>query len=220
MNDRFERQRQLIPQDRLRDLMGTVIGVGAIGRHVALQLAAMGTRRIQLIDFDHVDLTNVTSQGYWHGDIGEPKVAATRKAIEAIDPTILVDACADRLRPKQSVGDVVFCAVDSISARASIWRAVSHRCRFWADGRMLGETIRVLCAANQSGREHYGSTLFPQSEAQTGHCTSRGTIYAASIAAGLMAHQFTRWLRELPLDVDTTLDLLAADWAPSPVPQQ
>ena len=30
-----------------------------------------------------------------------------------------------------------------------------------------------------------------------------------------MAHQFTRWLRELPLDVDTTLDLLAADSASS-----
>ncbi len=76
---------------------------------------------------------------------------------------------------------------------------------------MLGETIRVLCAADQAGREHYGSTLFAQSEAQAGQCTSRSTIYAASIAAGLVCHQFTRWLRELPLDVDTTLDLLAGD---------
>jgi sulfur carrier protein ThiS adenylyltransferase len=84
---------------------------------------------------------------------------------------------------------------------------------------MLGETIRVLCASESSGREYYGSTLFPQSEAQAGHCTSRSTIYAASIAAGLMVHQFTRWLRELPLDVDTTLDLLAGDWAPSPMPR-
>jgi sulfur carrier protein ThiS adenylyltransferase len=84
---------------------------------------------------------------------------------------------------------------------------------------MLGETIRVLCAADLVGHEHYGSTLFPQSEAQSGHCTSRSTIYVASIAAGLMVHQFTRWLRELPLDVDTTLDLLAGDWAPSLVPR-
>jgi sulfur carrier protein ThiS adenylyltransferase len=180
-----------------------------------LQLAAIGTPRLQLIDFDRVELTNITNQGYGQLDLGQLKVTAACKAIEAIDPTILVDACADRFRPKQSVGDVVFCAVDSISARASIWRTVSHRCRFWVDGRMLGETIRVLCAANQSGREHYGSTLFPQSEAQTGHCTSRSTIYAASIGAGLMVHQFTRWIRGLPLDVDTTLDLLAGDWAPS-----
>jgi hypothetical protein len=219
MNDRFERQQDLVPQDRLAGLTASVIGVGAIGRQVALQLAAIGTPRMHLIDFDRVEASNVTSQGYCQEDIGELKVAATRKAIEAIDPTILVDTCADRFRPKQSVGNAVFCAVDSISARASIWRALSHRCRFWVDGRMLGETIRVLCTADLAGHEYYGSTLFPQSEAQPGHCTSRSTIYAATIAAGLMVHQFTRWLRELPLDVDTTLDLLAGDWAPSLVPR-
>jgi molybdopterin-synthase adenylyltransferase len=217
MQERFERQQELVPQGRLAGLRATVIGVGAIGRQVALQLAAMGIERLQLIDFDRVELTNITTQGYGQCDLGQLKVTAACKAIEAIDPTILVDACADRFRPKQSVGDVVFCAVDNISARASIWRAVSRRCRFWVDGRMLGETIRVLCASDGAGREHYGSTLFPQSEAQAGHCTSRSTIYAASIGAGLMIHQFTRWLRDLPLDVDTTLDLLAGEWAPSSV---
>jgi sulfur carrier protein ThiS adenylyltransferase len=215
MNDRFERQRDLVPQDRLAVLTATVIGVGAIGRQVALQLAAIGTPRMQLIDFDRVEASNVTSQGYWQGDIGDVKVAATRNAIHAIDPTIVVDTCADRFRPKQSVADVLFCAVDSISARASIWRAVEHRCRFWADGRMLGETIRVLSAAEMAGRQHYATTLFSQAEAQTGQCTSRSTIYAASIAAGLMLHQFSRWLRALPLDCDTTVDLLAGEWTAS-----
>ena len=36
--------------------------------------------------------------------------------------------------------------------------------------------------------------------------------YASSIAAGLMLHQFSRWLRNLPVDVDTTMNLLAAEW--------
>jgi molybdopterin-synthase adenylyltransferase len=216
MNDRFERQRHLVPQDRLVALTAAVIGVGAIGRQVALQLAAIGARRIQLVDFDKVEATNITSQGYWQGDLDQLKVAATRTAIAAIDPTITVDICADRLRPKHPVADVLFCAVDSISARASIWRCVESRCRFWADGRMLGETIRVLSAADEAARRHYATTLFPQSEAQAGQCASRSTIYAASIAAGLMVHQFSRWLRDLPLDPDTTLDLLAGDLALSP----
>jgi sulfur carrier protein ThiS adenylyltransferase len=193
-------------------LSATVIGVGAIGRQVALQLAAMGTPRIQLVDFDRVEASNVTSQGYCQGDIGELKVVATGKAIYAIDPTIVVDICADRFRPKQSVADVLFCAVDSISARASIWRAVEHRCRFWADGRMLGETIRPLSAADARGRRHYATTLFSQSEAQAGQCTSRSTIYAACIAAGILLNQFTRWLRALPLDIDTAVNLLAGEW--------
>ena len=76
---------------------------------------------------------------------------------------------------------------------------------------MLGEVIRVLAAADGATRQHYSRTLFAQGEAQAGSCTSRSTIYAASIAAGLMVHQFTRWLRDLPLERDTMLNLLSAE---------
>ena len=61
--DRFVRQGDLVPRSRLQDVLVTVIGVGAIGRQVALQLAAMGATRLQLIDFDLVEATNVTTQG-------------------------------------------------------------------------------------------------------------------------------------------------------------
>lgn len=78
---------------------------------------------------------------------------------------------------------------------------------------MLGEVIRVLTVNDIAERERYASTLFAQSEAQRGSCTSRSTIYAASIAAGLMVHQFTRWLRGLATDRDVALNLLAGEWA-------
>jgi len=76
---------------------------------------------------------------------------------------------------------------------------------------MLGETIRVLTATDAVGHEEYSATLFPQSEAQPGRCTAHGTIYTANIAAGLMLHQFTRWLRDIPIDLDTTFNLLASE---------
>ena len=82
-----------------------------------------------------------------------------------------------------------------------------------ADGRMLGEVLRVLIVAEEQGRADYPATLFPQSQAQTGRCTARSTIYAANIAAGLMLHQFTRWLRGLGTDADTCLNLLAGEWS-------
>ena len=209
--DRFIRQRELVPADRLAVITTTIIGVGAIGRQVALGLAAIGARRIQLVDFDHVDASNLTTQGYLAADIGEPKVLATAAAIGQLDPSIDVVTVQDRYRSRQEIGDAVFCCVDSISARSAIWRSAGNRCRFWTDGRMLGEVIRVLIAADAAGRAHYEQTLFPQREAQNGRCTSRSTIYAAGIAAGLILHQFTRWLRVLPLDRDTTLNLLAGE---------
>jgi len=178
---------------------------------VALQLAALGVRQLQLIDFDCVELTNVTSQGYWQTDIGLAKVTATQEAIARIDPDIVVESVCDRYRPRMPLASVVFCCVDSIETRAAIWRTVQHRCQFWTDGRMLGEVIRVVAAADPASRDYYRTTLFTAAEAQQGSCTARSTIYAASIAAGLMVHQFTRWLRQLPIDRDTSVNLLAGE---------
>jgi molybdopterin-synthase adenylyltransferase len=211
--DRFERQRDLVPLDRLAGRRATVIGVGAIGRQVALQLAAIGVPQLQLVDFDQVESTNVTTQGYLTTDIGRSKVSATAAAIHALDPKIVVELFNDRFRPKTPHGEAVFCCVDSISAREAIWRSVGRDCVLWIDGRMLGEVIRVLAAADSRGRAHYPTTLFAQSDAEPGRCTARSTIYAASIAAGLMVHQFTRWLRGLPTDADTTLNLLGGEWS-------
>jgi molybdopterin-synthase adenylyltransferase len=138
-------------------------------------------------------------------------VNATASAVWQIDPQIHVELVEDRFRPQVTVGDVLFCCVDSIEARAAIWRSAGHCVRFWCDGRMLGEVMRILTVADDQGRARYPSSLFAPSEAITGACTSRGTIYTACIAAGLMTHQFARWLRELPAEPDLTLNLLASE---------
>ena len=181
------------------------------GGQVALQLAAIGVRHLQLFDFDTVEPTNITTQGYGYADLDQPKVLAMQQAINRIDPEIIVTPIPDRFRASYEAGEVVFCAVDKIDARKAIWRMAGKHCRFWADGRMLGETIRVLSASNEDERKHYETTLFPASEAQAGRCTARSTIYAANICAALMVHQFSRWLRELPLDRDLAVNLLASE---------
>tara|TARA_R110002049_G_scaffold124814_2_gene280351 strand:+ start:649 stop:1308 length:660 start_codon:yes stop_codon:yes gene_type:complete len=209
--DRFQRQSSLVPSEKLSQVSATVIGVGAIGRQVALQLAAIGVPRLQLIDFDMVELTNITTQGYRRADLARTKVEATAQSIRELDNSIQVETIPDRFRPSVNIGEAIFCCVDSISARAAIWRSVNRKCEFWTDGRMLGETILVLTATMDSGRDQYAETLFPQSQAQTGSCTSRSTIYAASVAAGLMVHQFSRWMRGIATDLDMALNLLAGE---------
>jgi sulfur carrier protein ThiS adenylyltransferase len=210
--NRFQRQDDLVPRDRINRVQATVIGIGAIGRNVAVQLAAIGVPRIQLVDFDVVDAANVTTQGYTAADIGMTKVLATLTAIHQVDPAIQVETVEDRYRPKLDIGDAVFCCVDNIESRGAIWKSVQRHCRFWCDGRMLGEVMRVLAVADGQGRDHYPRTLFAQAESIVGRCTARSTIYAATIAAGMMVHQFTRWLRGIPVDRDATLNLLAGEW--------
>lgn len=209
--NRFSRQEGLVPRDRLEGLAISVIGVGAIGRQVALQLTSLGARHMTLVDFDEVEEVNVTTQGYLQEDLGKSKVLATAQAISRIDSSVEVSQICARFRPGLPVGDAVFCCVDSISARSAIWRAAGRNAQFWVDGRMLGEVIRVLSVAGGEAREHYPTTLFAQAEAMTGACTARGVIYTAAIAAGLMTQQFTRWLRGLPTDNDLSLNLLASE---------
>lgn len=76
---------------------------------------------------------------------------------------------------------------------------------------MSAEVLRVLAVDSPCRDSYYQTTLFAAEEAYAGSCTARSTIYTASIAAGLMLSQFTKWLRRLPVDHDVTLNLLAAE---------
>ena len=62
-NQRDARQRDIVPPDRLAACQATVVGVGAVGRQVALQLAAVGVPELRLIDPDSVEVVNLACQG-------------------------------------------------------------------------------------------------------------------------------------------------------------
>jgi len=210
--DRDLRQRSLVPPQALAECSATVIGVGAVGRQVALQLAAVGVPHIQLIDFDVVEPVNLAAQGYLEADLGLMKVQATAMVCRQINSNVEIVAEPERFRRSRTqVGNVLFCCVDSIDTRKIIWDAVNELVKFFADGRMSAEVIRVLTAADQASRQHYPTTLFPGTEAHMGSCTARSTIFAANICAGLIVSQFSRWLRRMPVDSDLTMNLLASE---------
>ena len=212
-NDRYLRQRDLVPAEKLARVTATVVGVGAIGRQVALQLAAMGVPRLQLVDPDVVEEVNLPVQGYLEADLGQAKVEATAALIRQVNSTVPLELHRERFRRSLRVGDVLFCCVDSIATRKLIWEAVKDRISLFVDGRMSAEVIRVLAAGDEAGCQHYPTTLFAQEEAFVGACTAKSTIYAANIAAGLMVGQFAKCLRGMPVDPDITLNLLSAELA-------
>jgi molybdopterin-synthase adenylyltransferase len=209
--DRDLRQRDIIPPDRLATCKATVIGVGAIGRQVALELAAMGIPSMTLIDFDTVESVNLACQGYFEDDLGRPKVQATADLVQQLNHQIEVQAFNERFRRSTQIGNILFCCVDKIETRQLIWDAVRDRVAFFADGRMSAETIRVLVAADPASRTHYPTTLFAAGEAHAGACTAKSTIFCANIAAGLMLEQFARYLRGMPVDPDLQLNLLSSE---------
>ena len=211
MNQRYSRQQDIVPPDRLASCQATVIGVGAIGRQVALQLAAMGIPWLQLIDFDYVEESNLASQGYLQDDLGKQKVQASGELCRQINPDLEIHEVNDRFRRSMEIGNVLFCAVDSIETRRLIWNATKDSTSFFVDGRMSAEVLRVLSACDIASCEHYPTTLFASGEAYAGPCTAKTTIYCANIAAGLMVAQFTKYLRHLPVESDIQLNLLTTE---------
>jgi sulfur carrier protein ThiS adenylyltransferase len=216
LGERYVRQRDLVPPERLAVCKATVIGVGAIGRQVALQLAAMGIPWLQLIDFDVVEASNLASQGYLQDDLGRPKVEATADLCQQINHGLEVHTVVGRFRRSMETGTVLLCCVDGIETRRLIWEAVKNKVDFFTDGRMSAEVLRILVAHDPASRKHYPTTLFAPEEAYAGSCTAKTTIYCANVAAGLMLAQFAKWLRRLPIDPDVSLNLLTGELACAP----
>ena len=211
MTERFSRQEDIVPRKRILDCKITVIGVGAVGRQVSLQLTAMGVPHLQLVDFDIVEVGNLATQGFLQTDLGQLKVEATAAFCRQLNPDVHVKVVPDRFKRGTPVGNCVFCCVDSITARQHIWQVVKETVSFYCDGRMSAETMRIITASDEVSRAYYPQTLFSQQEAYVGPCTAKSTIYCANIAAGLMLAQFTKYLRRLPIDPDIQLNLLASE---------
>ena len=210
-SERYSRQIDIVPRERIMDCKATVIGVGAIGRQVAIQLTAIGVPVLQLVDFDHVEISNLASQGYLQKDLKRPKVDVTAEFTREMNNDLNVEVIFERFKRSTPVGNCVFVCVDSIVIRKLIWDAIKDKVAFYCDGRMSAEVLRVITACDEKGRGYYPQTLFTAEQAQAGPCTAKTTIYCANIAAGFMLAQFTKYLRLLPVDPDIQVNLLALE---------
>jgi len=209
--ERYSRQKDIIPLEKLESLNISIIGVGAIGRNVALMLTSIGTKNITLIDFDTVEESNIASQGYLEKDIGMPKVSAAERACKEINGGVNITCINDKFKRSSGIGEVVFLCVDSITTRKFIWETIKDNIQFFVDGRMSAEVFRILTVDNVLSKSYYPTTLFTEAEAFGGSCTAKSTIYCASTAASQMVSSFTKWLREFPCDKDVLFNMLTCE---------
>lgn len=86
-------------QCRLQAARVLVVGAGGLGSPAAYYLAAAGVGTLRLIDDDVVDRSNLQRQ-ILHTDarVGMPKVDSATLALQALNPTVHVEAFVERLR--------------------------------------------------------------------------------------------------------------------------
>lgn len=198
--ERFERQHDLINQKDLSEKKILVVGVGAVGRQVALSLAAMGAKNVTICDMDVVDLSNIATQAYPSSDVGEKKVVSLFKYMKGLDheKDALFKIDDEQWNPKKyrdNPPDIIFSCVDMMNVRRALFLfAKSHGVDLFIDGRMLAEMGHVFCYRSNNIDE-YEKTLFSDEKAIPGRCTARSTLYMANILANLMIGKMALALR-------------------------
>ena len=140
--DRYARHRLIDgwDQDRLSRAEVMVAGAGAVGNEVIKLLALMGFGHILIVDFDTVEMSNLTrSPLFREADIGRPKAeAAAERALE-INPHIVVRALHGDLEYEVGLGvirsmDLVIGCLDSLNARLALNRACLRAQTPWLNG--------------------------------------------------------------------------------------
>ena len=125
--DRFQRTRMLIGDEAVQALGRAkvlVFGVGGVGGYVC---DALAVGRIDVVDKDVVDITNINRQIIATTDtIGMPKVDVCRARLQAINPAVECEARKCFYLPETSDSfdfkkyDYIVDAVDNVTAKIDI----------------------------------------------------------------------------------------------------
>jgi len=127
-------------QSRVGAARTVVVGAGALGNEVIKDLALLGVGRLAIIDFDRVEISNLSRSALFRtADAGQPKAEVAARAARGIYPGMrAVGLVADVVH---GVGagllrwaDVVIGALDNREARLAVNRICYRVGTVWIDG--------------------------------------------------------------------------------------
>jgi len=163
-----------------------IIGVGAVGSKIAMEIAKLGAKEIHLWDADIVEGHNIANQAFHLDDIGSSKVSAMaahiKKAtgIEAVAHEEYLEEGSEA-----ELGDYVFLAVDTMKARRFIFETFlknNFTTSFVVEVRMGVEELRVY-GFNPCKRQDILSwvkTLVDDEETVESACSAKTTVGAVA----------------------------------------
>ena len=197
MSDRYQRQTVLpevgeAGQARLGAASVLVVGAGGLGSAVLQYLVAAGVGRLIVVDHDTVDESNLHRQPLYRlSDLGQPKVHAARAALLQANPTVRIDALAERLTPGNARGlagavDVAIDAADSLAVTYMLSDACQGANTALVSASVLGLAgyVGAFCGGAPSYR-----AVFPEMPRAAGSCAESGVLgTAVGVMGTLQAH--------------------------------
>lgn len=179
-----------------------IIGVGATGSFVAMELARMGCPVLNLYDFDDVEIHNIPNQYYDTGDLGKLKAEALAEKLKAINPNIVVNVyttavLAEHDEEHKGIDEMagyVFLLVDSMKIRKELWMAAKKNKNIvhcW-ESRLGSDQARVYSLdMSEKDFSKYEADFYEDDNAEMSACGTSITVLPIVLqTASLMMVQF------------------------------
>jgi molybdopterin/thiamine biosynthesis adenylyltransferase len=199
-----------------------IVGCGAIGSHIAEQLARIGCTDIHLWDFDMVSPHNITNQMFTETDIGKLKTDSVRNAMcnisSELESTIHTH---DTGWQGDILNGYVFLCVDNIDLRREIVQKNMYNpnCLGFFDFRMrLTDAQHYFAPRNDTARmkKLLDSMNFSHEEAKDATpksaCnTELSVITTVKVITAIGVNNFMKFVMDLPTKDMVLIDLNMLD---------
>lgn len=170
-----------------------IIGAGATGSWLVMELAKLGITNITVWDFDTIEEHNVPNQLYGIKDVGRYKVEVLAQRV--LEETGLQIKVKSEPYAGQRLAGYVFMMIDTMSGRKEFWEKnikMKSAIKHYIEPRMGLDMCRIynVDPMNRTHHAQYESTLYSDEEAEVSACgTSMSVISTALVTAGYCARQ-------------------------------
>lgn len=190
-----------------------VIGAGATGSAITLELAKLGIRNIHVWDFDNIEEHNLANQCFGTADIGRPKVEALAERCK-LDADVEIKIHNQKVEKGTRInGKYVFLLVDSMAARKEIAESCLKRnlnTQLCIETRM-GTEMGMIYAFNPNSTNQlkgWTDTLYTDAEAVVSACGTSVTVGAtAKLITGMAVWQMLLHVKGKDITNETIISM-------------
>lgn len=209
-------------QLKITESRALIIGAGGLGSPVAMYLASSGVGHLVIVDFDHIELSNLQRQIlHTTADIGKPKVESAKETLEALNPEIEITVInkkldEDALRKEVQLADIVLETTDNFESRFLLNRLCVEEKKPLVSGSVIrfeGQLSVFRCDQDDSPCYH---CLYKESDELGETCTQNGVLApVVGIIGSIQATEALKVLTGLGTDLCGRLvmfDALTMEW--------
>lgn len=202
-NEKFARHIQLsqIGAEKQHALVQShiaIVGLGGLGCAAASYLAISGIGRITLIDYDIVELSNLSRQIlHYEDDIGRAKVASASEKLRKIAPSIQLHCIENPIELEDLTSlftqfDLILDCTDNFTARHAINTAALKTGKNWISGAAIGWHGSVMAFTPSQNNAPCYACVYPQVEDVEGvNCQQQGVVSPLVGIIGTLQAQWT-----------------------------